>query len=148
MGQLESDDGRSPMTVRRSARVALAVTPALAVALGGCASGASTGTGADEDGEPTSQAVCVDEDTGARVDDDECDDDGTRVGGFGWYFLPLGARIPAVGSRVSGGSYSQPSGTAVRGGAPRAGGTVSADTTGRGGTVVRGGFGGSGSSGG
>ena len=128
------------MSTRKSAAVVLGVTALLAPSLSGC--------GSDDD-EAENQAVCVDQETQQRVDDDQCDPDdyetrGSGVGsGFFWYFLgtQAGRSYPAVGQRVSGGTYSVPSGTSVRGGVPQAGGNV-----------PRGGFGGgtrsSGSSGG
>lgn len=78
------------------------------------------------------RGVCVDESTQQRVDDDRCDDDGTRVGGLGWVYFAAGTRLPALGARVSGGTAALPRGAAVtRGGVPGDGATVS-----------RGGFGG------
>jgi hypothetical protein len=71
------------------------------------------------------------------VPDDQCDPGDQAnigVGGiFFWYFLATraGAFFPAVGQRVSGGTYAVPRGTYIRGGVPRAGGSV-----------PRGGFGG------
>lgn len=125
--------------MRRSVRVTLSVAPALSMVLSGCATG---------DDEPTHQAVCVDEQTEQRVDDDECDDDGTRAGGgFLWYFLPIGRAFPAIGAPVTGGTRTAPPTTHVRGGLPPTAGQVSTATATRGTTVVRGGFGSSGGSG-
>jgi hypothetical protein len=59
-------------------------------------------------------AYCVDQNTGNRVDDDDCDDDarstGRATGGhYFWYHVPSGTRRPAVGAKASGGSYTVPS---------------------------------------
>ena len=115
------------MSQRKSAAVVLGVTALLAPSLSACSS----------DDEVDNQAVCVDRTTQERVDDDRCDpDDGANVGVGGlffWYFLATrgGRLFPAVGQRVSGGTYAVPTGSYARGGVPRAGGAV-----------PRGGFGG------
>ncbi|RJK94182.1 tRNA-dihydrouridine synthase [Vallicoccus soli] len=117
------------MRTRRSTAVGLTVTAMLAMGLTAC--------GQDEEVEAA--AVCTDAETGERVDDDQCDDDSFRgVGGgaFLWYFLPIGGRAPAIGSRVTGGTYDRPSGRYALGGVDRGGQTIS-----------RGGFGGSSQSG-
>ncbi len=82
--------------------------------------------------------VCVDESTRQRVDDDRCDESGTRVGGvggvggLGWLYYGTGTRAPAIGERVSGGTATPPQGSALtRGGVPGDGASIS-----------RGGFGG------
>jgi hypothetical protein len=114
------------MSQRKSAAVVLGVTALLAPSLSAC--------GNDE---PDNQAVCVDRSTEERVPDEQCDPNDQAnigVGGiFFWYFLATraGGFFPAVGQRVSGGTYSVPGGTYTRGGVPRAGGNV-----------PRGGFGG------
>ena len=114
------------MSQRKSAAVFLGVTALLAPSLSACSSD-----------EADNQAVCVDRTTQERVDDDRCDrndEANVGVGGlFFWYFLATrgGLFFPAVGQRVSGGSYAVPAGTHVRGGVPKAGGNV-----------PRGGFGG------
>ena len=117
------------MSQRKSAAVILGATALLAPSLSACSVG---------DDEVDNQAVCVDQRTQERVDDGQCDPDdeaNVGVGGiFFWYFLAArsGAFFPAIGQRVSGGTYSVPAaGTAARGGVPRAGGNV-----------PRGGFGG------
>jgi hypothetical protein len=113
---------------RKSAAVILGATTLLAPSLSACSVA---------DDEVDNQAVCVDRRTQERVDDEQCDPDdqaNVGVGGiFFWYFLATrgGAFFPAIGQRVSGGTYSVPAGTAARGGVPRAGGNV-----------PRGGFGG------
>jgi hypothetical protein len=116
-------------TVRRrmkSNAVKLGLTALVASSLTGC------GT---DDG----QAICVDPQTEVRVDDDDCDGvdedyDGTG-GGFYWFYIPSGHSAPGVGSRYnrSVGYYKAPSGTSFsKGGVATKGGSVS-----------RGGFGGS-----
>ncbi len=106
---------------RRSASVSLGVAAVLVATLSGCSG---------EEEEYEYGAVCADQQTELRVDDDDdCDDRGS----YGWYFIPTGSRAAAVGERVSGGSFDPPpSGAATyRGGVPSEGGEVS-----------RGGFGG------
>ncbi len=118
------------MSQRKSAAVVLGVTALLAPSLAACSS---------DDDTVDNQAVCVDEETQVRVDDDQCNPDGSRatsgIGGsaFLWYFLgtSVGRGFPGIGQRVSGGTFSQPSGSYRRGGVPAAGGNV-----------PRGGFGG------
>jgi uncharacterized membrane protein YgcG len=119
----------------RSASVTLGVTALVAASLTGCAP------------EADNRAICVDPETTERVDDDLCDEDdddyhGSATGtggGHYWYYVRAGSRAPAVGS-----SYATTSGTfdssTLRGSTAKGG--VSAD----GGTVTRGGFGGSGKS--
>jgi hypothetical protein len=127
------------MSTRKSAAVVLGVTALLAPSLAACGS---------NDDEVDNQAVCVDKETQERVDDQQCNPDdyenhGSGVGSaFLWYFIgsQVGRGFPAVGQRVSGGTYTVPSGSVARGGVPKAGGNV-----------PRGGFGGgtrSGTSGG
>jgi hypothetical protein len=111
-------------TRRRSVSVTLGVTAVLAATLSGCS--------ASQEEEYDYGAVCVDQQTQQRVDDDGCDDDG-RDGHYGWYYIPTGSRAQPVGQRVSGGSFDPPPSDAAtfRGGVPSEGGDVS-----------RGGFGG------
>lgn len=132
-GNEDSATGKRSGTRRRSASVTLGMTAVLATALLGCGgpdeqySGGQQYSG-DEDGYG---AVCVEEDTQLRVDDDRCDDEFGNAG-LAWYYLPLGFRVGGVGQRVTGGSFAVPPGAQVsRGGVPREGGVVS-----------RGGFGG------
>jgi hypothetical protein len=125
------------LSQRKSAAVALGITALLAPSLSACSSGDDV----------DNQAVCVDEQTQERVPDDQCNPDGSRASGIGgsiflWYFLgtAVGRSFPAVGQRVSGGTFATPGGAYRRGGVPSAGGDV-----------PRGGFGGgtrAGSSGG
>ena len=105
----------------RSVAITLGAVPLLATGLTGC--------GSDDDDYDYS-AVCVDQATQQRVDDDECDDDG-RDGVHGWYFIPVGFYAGGIGQRVGGGSFATPSGSHIKGGVPKTGATVQ-----------RGGFGG------
>ena len=95
----------------------------------------------DRETEPDYAAVCVDPDTQARVDDDQCrDEHHSGVGtAFAWYYLGRASRVPGIGSAVSGGTYngSGLSGSVQRGGLPSKGGSTVHSST------VRGGFGGS-----
>lgn len=54
--------------------------------------------------------VCVEESTQTRIADEQCDDhrSGGYYGGHGWYFVPRGVAAPAIGGKVSGGSFSAP----------------------------------------
>lgn len=115
---------------RKSLAVGLGVTGLLAAGLTGYA------VGNDDDQQATADAdygaVCVDSQTQQRVDDDQCDPEGSDRGyggggGFvGWYFLPIGGRYPAVGAPISGATRSLPAGASVsRGGLAPSGGTVS-----------------------
>jgi hypothetical protein len=124
---------------RKSTVVALGITALLAPSLSACSS----------NDDVDNQAVCVDQETQQRVDDNQCADErssgGLGASPFLWYFLgtAVGGRgFPGIGQRVpSGGTYGTPSsGSYRRGGVPAAGGNV-----------PRGGFGGgtkAGSSGG
>lgn len=114
----------------RSGAVALGVTAITASGLAGCASS------------PDYAAVCVDPETDERVDDDECDDadesySGSPGAGFFWYYLGASSRVPAVGSGVSGGTFTTPSSGSLQRGGLDSGGADSVRST------TRGGFGGS-----
>jgi len=106
----------APTSHRRSRAVSVSLA---AMGLAACGS-----SGSDY------RAACVDQATQNRVDDASCR---TSHTGFGWYYFPRGVVFPALGGRVSGGSFTQPAaGRSVsRGGLDAKGGTVS-----------RGGFGG------
>lgn len=116
-------DDANPVTRRRSRMVAAPMVAALALATSGCGSASEA------------RGVCRDQRTDTRVDDRYCRSGGA---GFGWWFFAAGRRYPALGGRVStlpGASSSAPSGSrAVLGGAKASGGSV-----------AKGGFGGSGS---
>jgi hypothetical protein len=105
--------------------VTIGVTAVVAAALSGCSS------------DPDYNAVCIDEETQERVSDYQCDDDS---GTYSWYYLGSGRRIPSVGSRVSGGSTVEPSGSVARGGQPSGG---SSSDSGSSSSRDYGGFGGS-----
>ncbi|WP_409485214.1 hypothetical protein [Arsenicicoccus dermatophilus] len=134
------------MTARRSQVVALGITAVLAGTLTGCA----------QETRRTSAGVCVDAQTDERLPDSECD--GRRRGAHGvvgrsarWYYYDDGARVPRVGGKVSGGSFSAPSDHSyVTGGVDPKGTTSLKSSTvsgGKGTTISRGGFGGSGGKG-
>ncbi len=105
--------------MRKSRAVPLSITAAMAFALSGC--------GSAEPDDDSYQAVCVDQNTQMRVNDDDCGDDEDGSGYYGWYYFPMGSSYSSYGSRVSGGSYARPK-SYVLGGAPRSGGTVSKST--------------------
>ena len=118
---------------RRSASVTLGMTAVLATALLGCGGPDEQYSGGQYSGDEEDGygAVCVEEETQLRVDDDRCDDEYGN-GALAWYYLPLGFRVGGVGQLVTGGNFALPNGAqASRGGVPREGGVVS-----------RGGFGG------
>lgn len=88
-------------------------------------------------------AVCVEEVSQERVDDDECEPQhsGTYHGGYGWYYIPRGVGVPTFGSPPSGGSLTvPPSGTSYRTTSGWSSGTTAGTTSG---VVTRGGFTGS-----
>lgn len=119
---------------RRSAAVALGVTALLASAvLTGCS---PSGDVIDAD----YAKVCQEKTTEKRVEDDKCSEEGRSSGHAGWYFFPMGGSgsttshsIPAVGSKLSGGTTSIPSNASSKSGVSSKGST----------SVSRGGFGGS-----
>ncbi|MEV1286544.1 hypothetical protein [Micromonospora sp. NPDC049679] len=134
---------------RKSASVTLGVTSLLAVALTAACSPQRV-DGSSDDGAEYG-AVCGDPQTQERLDDDDCDDDSGHQSRGGWYFIPAGRPYPAKGQKVSGGSFTRPSGgsTVKYGGASPTGGTFAKSggnaATGGGaesGSVSRGGFGG------
>jgi hypothetical protein len=61
------------------------------------------GTEEEEEAEVAEIAVCVDKDDQTRADYRPCEDE---TGGFAWYFYTETATIPAVGQKVSGGTYT------------------------------------------
>lgn len=107
----------------RSTGVSLGVTAIMAAGLSGCAQSADYA------------AVCVDPQTDQRVDDAQCDDNGSQGNGassaFLWYFLAANARVPALGGAVTGGTFngSGLNGTVQRGGLPAGGGSSVKSTT-------------------
>lgn len=80
----------------------LAVTSAVATAfLAGCSNGKP-----DQSGTHNAQ-ICADV-NGNRVEDSKCEKRaGGRVAGFhSWYYLTRGGSVPAIGEKISGGSFS------------------------------------------
>jgi hypothetical protein len=119
---------------RKSAAVILGISAILASAvLTGCS---PDGNVIDADYAKT----CQDKTSKQRVEDDKCSDQGRSSGHYGWYFLPMGSSgsttsrsVPGVGSALSGGTESIPSGATSKSGISSKGST----------SVSRGGFGGS-----
>jgi hypothetical protein len=133
---------------RRSATVGLGVTALLAAGLAGCSSNSEEVTSGDADYD----AVCVDNASQERIDDEYCDDRATRYHGSGaaaWYFLARGASFPRKGGKVTGGTFRDPGPgyNVQRGGNPVGAGTAGTASGSGGDGVSRGGFGGSHSSG-
>jgi len=120
---------------RRTVVVGLGVTALLA--------GTITAIVASNEQEADYAQVCFNEETGERVDDNQCDNSssaGRSSGIYAWYFYSRGASVPAVGqNRSAYPSYTKnvPSGAKSSTGYSTKGGTVS-----------RGGFGSSSKSGG
>ena len=104
-----------PKTRRRSASVTVGVTVVLVTTLSGCSASA-------EEEEYEYGAICADQQTQQRVDDDDCDESPS----YGWYYIPVGATAPAIGETASGGVFSPtPDDESVcYGGVPREGGEV------------------------
>lgn len=116
----------------RSRSVTLGLTTLVAASLTGCG-----GSEADN------QAVCVDTETEVRVDDEECDDvDDDYHGsgaGFYWYYFRAGSSAPPVGGRIL-------TGTGTYDSSSLSGSTKKGGVSSSGGTIERGGWGGSKSS--
>jgi hypothetical protein len=96
----------------------VAVTTAFILAVSGCASE----PGGFEETDYT--AVCVNQETNTRVDDDQCPQDQQNSSSSNlllWYFIYRSVSAPAVGHPVSGGSYVRPATSSV-GFAPKTGG--------------------------
>ncbi|MBT2585765.1 Tat pathway signal protein [Arthrobacter sp. ISL-95] len=120
---------------RRTVVVGLGVTALLA--------GTITAIVASNEQEAEYAQVCFNEETGERVDDNQCDNSssaGRSSGVYAWYFYSRGASVPAVGQNRS----SYPSYTKN----VPAGAKSSTGYSTKGGTVSRGGFGSSSKSGG
>ncbi|MFJ4261256.1 Tat pathway signal protein [Paenarthrobacter nicotinovorans] len=120
---------------RRTIVVGLGVTALLA--------GTITAIVASNEQEADYAQVCFNEETGERVDDDQCNNSssaGRSSGVYAWYFYSRGASVPAVGQNRS----SYPSATKT---VPQGAKTSTGYST-KGGTVSRGGFGSSSKSGG
>ncbi|NWL35327.1 Tat pathway signal protein [Paenarthrobacter nitroguajacolicus] len=120
---------------RRTVVVGLGVTALLA--------GTITAIVASNEKEADYAQVCFNEETGERVDDNQCDNSssaGRSSGVYAWYFYSRGASVPAVGqNRSSYPSYTKNVPTDAK---------TSKGYSTKGGTVSRGGFGSSSKSGG
>jgi len=90
-------------------------------------SGAVLLTGCGANDEQSASAVCVDQTTQERLPDSECGD-GSSSGSNAWLWFLVGTQVGGIGSRMSGGSYTQPSNVSnyYYGGAPTTGGRVPA----------------------
>lgn len=121
---------RKKRSQRRTVVVGLGVTALLA--------GTITAMVASNQQDPEYAQVCFNDDTGERVEDTQCDNsstDGRSSGIYAWYFYSRGASVPGLGqNRSAYPSYTRtvPSGSKASTGYSPQGGTVS-----------RGGFGGS-----
>ncbi|WP_374200319.1 Tat pathway signal protein [Arthrobacter sp. M4] len=123
---------RRKRSQRRTVVVGLGVTALLA--------GTITAIVASNEQEADYAQVCFDDQTGERVDDANCgSSEGRGSGAYAWYFYSRGASVPAVGQNRS----SYPSATKT---VPSGAKTSTGYST-KGGTVSRGGFGGSAKSG-
>jgi hypothetical protein len=70
--------------------------------------------------------VCQDRKTEQRVEDSNCSNQGRSGGYYGWYFYSTnGHTVPAVGSKLTGGSTTAPKSGSVKSGVSSKGGTVS-----------------------
>ncbi|MGF4043123.1 Tat pathway signal protein [Paenarthrobacter nitroguajacolicus] len=120
---------------RRTVVVGLGVTALLA--------GTITAIVASNEKEADYAQVCFNEETGERVDDNQCDNSssaGRSSGVYAWYFYSRGASVPALGqNRSSYPSYTKNVPTDAK---------TSKGYSTKGGTVSRGGFGSSSKSGG
>ncbi|KUM36242.1 hypothetical protein [Arthrobacter sp. EpRS71] len=120
---------------RRTLVVGLGVTALLA--------GTITAIVASNKEEADYAQVCFNEETGERVDDNQCDNSssgGRSSGAYAWYFYSRGASVPALGqNRSSYPSYTKNVPTDAK---------SSKGYSTKGGTVSRGGFGSSSKSGG
>jgi len=121
---------RKKRSQRRTAVVGLGVTALLA--------GTITAMVASNNEEPEYAQVCFNDDTGERVEDTQCDNsstDGRSSGIYAWYFYSRGVSVPGVGQNRSGyPSFTRTVPTGAR---------TSTGYSAKGGTVSRGGFGGS-----
>lgn len=108
---------------------ALVITTAVASAfLTGCAGNSKAKT--------ENAQICADS-NGIRAEDENCDNRrNPRVAGFyAWYYISRGGKVPAMGDKISGGSFSPKAGQKyVKSGSAERGGFGS--TTGGSKTVV------------
>ncbi|MFJ4206847.1 Tat pathway signal protein [Paenarthrobacter sp. NPDC089675] len=126
---------RKKRSQRRTVVVGLGVTALLA--------GTITAIVASNEAEADYAQVCFNDETGERVDDDQCNNsssDGRSSGVYAWYFYSRGASVPAVGQNRS--AYPSYTKTVPQGA------KTSTGYSSKGGTVSRGGFGSSSKSGG
>jgi len=128
--ELEGAAARKKRSRRRTLVVGLGVTALLA--------GTITAVVASQEEEPDYAQVCFNEETGERVEDTQCNNsssEGRSSAIYAWYFYARGASVPGVGqNRVSYANYAK---------SPPAGAKTSTGYSTKGGTVSRGGFGGS-----
>jgi hypothetical protein len=121
---------RKKRSQRRTVVVGLGVTALLA--------GTITAMVASNEQDPDYAQVCFNDDTGERVEDTQCDNsstDGRSSGIYAWYFYSRGASVPGVGQNRS--AYPAYTRTVPSGAKASTGYST------KGGTVSRGGFGGS-----
>jgi hypothetical protein len=121
---------RKKRSQRRTVVVGLGVTALLA--------GTITAMVASNNEDPEYAQVCFNDDTGERVEDTQCDNsstDGRSSGIYAWYFYSRGAGVPGLGQNRS----AYPSYTRT----VPSGAKASTGYSTKGGTVSRGGFGGS-----
>ena len=121
---------RKKRSQRRTVVVGLGVTALLA--------GTITAMVASNQQDPEYAQVCFNDDTGERVEDTQCDNsstDGRSSGIYAWYFYSRGASVPGLGQNRS----AYPSYTRT----VPSGAKASTGYSPQGGTVSRGGFGGS-----
>ncbi|MCU1541276.1 MAG: putative Tat pathway signal sequence domain protein [Arthrobacter sp.] len=128
--ELAGAAARKKRSQRRTVVVGLGVTALLA--------GTITAMVASSQEDPDYAQVCFNDDTGERVEDTQCDNsstEGRSSGIYAWYFYSRGASVPGLGQNRSGfPSYTR----TVPSGAKAATGYST-----KGGSVSRGGFGGS-----
>jgi hypothetical protein len=105
---------------RSTTKVSLGLSGVLACVLTGCE---PSGGVIDAD----YAQVCQERRTEVRVEDDKCSDQARSSGSYGWYFYQThqSTGIPAVGSKLSGGTTTIPAGKSAKSGVASKGGTVS-----------------------
>jgi hypothetical protein len=121
---------RKKRSQRRTVVVGLGVTALLA--------GTITAMVASSNEDPEYAQVCFNDQTGERVEDTQCDNsstDGRSSGIYAWYFYSRGASVPGLGQNRS--AYPTYTRTIPSGAKASTGYST------KGGTVSRGGFGGS-----
>ncbi|MCU1554850.1 MAG: putative Tat pathway signal sequence domain protein [Arthrobacter sp.] len=128
--ELAGAAARKKRSQRRTVVVGLGVTALLA--------GTITAMVASSQEDPDYAQVCFNDDTGERVEDTQCNNsstDGRSSGIYAWYFYSRGASVPGVGqNRSAYPSYTRTVPTGAK---------ASTGYSSKGGTVSRGGFGGS-----